>query len=341
MKPTPIVSGLTAGANDRLISVEVTDHEGTHSDTATIVLDDRDGILALPQKGQVFTVSLGYRETGVELMGEYTVNDVTLEGYPQKIKVQGKSADMGKSKLKEPRSKHHEKKTIGQIVGEAAARAGVVPMVGPELGNFVYNSLHQTDESDMSLLSRLAHDHDATFTVKNGRMIFMPKEGGFSVTGLAMGAAFIRGPGSFIGVLPAANIPGDVIKYDCTLPDRPKHSQIKVGWWDTAKAKLMVEQAQSGSDGPTFFDRHHAPNQKEAQARAKGRGKRMKREQGHLRVEVVGDPSLRAEMLAIVTGIRAGVDGPWRVKSATHHVEEKGYTCSLDCELPGSGAASQ
>lgn len=46
--------------------------------------------------------------------------------------------------------------------------------------------LDQTDESDLSFLTRLAKDHDAIATVKGGALLFIGKSEGVTASGLTM-----------------------------------------------------------------------------------------------------------------------------------------------------------
>ncbi|MDF1583908.1 MAG: hypothetical protein P1P78_11420 [Methyloprofundus sp.] len=50
---------ITAAIRDRLISLNITDEAGMQSDSITIVLDDRDNIIELPNKGAQLDVFIG------------------------------------------------------------------------------------------------------------------------------------------------------------------------------------------------------------------------------------------------------------------------------------------
>lgn len=60
---------ITSRFNDRLLELTVTDNEGLKSDSCEILVDDRDGQLAIPRKGAILAISMGYRETGLTFMG--------------------------------------------------------------------------------------------------------------------------------------------------------------------------------------------------------------------------------------------------------------------------------
>ena len=146
---------VTANFNDRLLELTVTDHEGMKSDSCEIMVDDRDGILALPRKGTLLTILMGYRETGLALMGLFTVDEVELTGFPRQMRISGSAADL-RDALKSQRSKAYEGKTLGAVVGEIAARHGLGSAVSASLSGFSHDFLGQSEESDLHFLTRLA-----------------------------------------------------------------------------------------------------------------------------------------------------------------------------------------
>ncbi len=82
MRPDFEISGLSAAANDRLLSLTVTESTQGKSDSATFTLDDRDYLLEVPRKGQIITVMIGYKETGLSPAGEYRTGlKSSVEGY--------------------------------------------------------------------------------------------------------------------------------------------------------------------------------------------------------------------------------------------------------------------
>ena len=219
---------VTGNFNDRLLSLTVTDNEGLKSDTCEIEVDDRDGRLAVPRKGTLLSISMGYRETGLTLMGVYTVDEVELSGFPRKMRISGSAADL-RDKLKAQRNKGYEGKTVGEIVKEIAGRHGLTPAVGSSLASFRYDYLGQTEESDLHFLTRLARRHDALAKVANGRLL-LTKRGEAKA---ASGAALVE---AIIGA-------AQVIEYSATFQDRPAHKKSKASWWDRKKAKRETEES--------------------------------------------------------------------------------------------------
>lgn len=85
---------ITGLIKQRLISLRITDEAGITSDSVEICLDDRDSLIEMPSSGSKLQVHLGYIETGLVSMGLYIVDEVTLEGHPQVMKIKGHAADL-------------------------------------------------------------------------------------------------------------------------------------------------------------------------------------------------------------------------------------------------------
>jgi uncharacterized protein len=333
MTPMAFISGLSPAATDRLLSVSCTDKDGNHSDSCDIKLDDRDGLLEIPEKGRIITIQLGYLQTGLVLMGRYTVDTVSCNGWPRAMSISGKAADMREG-MKQPRTEAHEKKTIGDIVGKIAARHGLQPFVSDSLKDFKYDYIAASEESDMNFLTRIARRHDALFAPKNGKMMFVRCGEGKSMTGLDIPSVIIRGPGS--GGIPVfALVPGDVIDYQASADDRSKHGKTKSSHYDRKKGKREFRHGKSTA-GVDYQTRHPHPNKAEADAEAAGKGKELERSLGSLSLTVIGDPGLASDLTATVIGVRSFVDGEWRIKSATHTLDTSGYKTKLQCEKPNS-----
>jgi uncharacterized protein len=336
MTPMAFISGLSPAANDRLLSVTCVDNEGNQSDTCDISLDDRDALLEIPEKGRIITISKGYRETGLVLMGRYTVDEVSCSGWPRSMSIRGKAADMREG-FKQPRTEAHEKKTIGDIVKKIASRHGLQPFISPELESFRYDYIAATEESDMGFLTRIARRHDALFAPKNGKLMFVKRGEGKSMTGLDLSSTIIRGPG-WSGIPLFALVPGNVIDYEASAHDRSKHGNAKSSYYDRKKAKRIFKKNKS-TNGVDYQTRHSHPNEDEAEAESRGKGREMERCLGSLNLTCIGDPGLAADLFITVVGVRDFVDGAWRVKTATHTLDASGYKTKLCCEKPNASSS--
>lgn len=317
-------SDITGSLNDRLVSLTVSDSEGLSSDSVEIELDDRDGKIQIPRKGAQMSVSMGYKETGLQLMGLFVVDEVEVSGYPMMMVIRGKSADM-REDFKKPRTGYWDDKTLADVVKEVAQRNGLSAKVSAAIEAFTYKYLPQTEESDLHFLTRLARKHDAVMKPNNGKLMFIKKgEGGLS------GMSIVK---------------TQVIDYTCQLRDRPAVKKGIGTWWDQRAAeRKRVEKQGPAEVGPDYEMLHSVLNEDEAGIDAQSTADAQARDAGSLDITILGQPGYCAEMIVSVSGIRQGVDGPWRVKTAEHRLDGSGYITSLSCEYPsasGSGSGSE
>lgn len=307
------VGGTAANVNDRLLALEVTDQEGNRSDSVRIMIDDRDGRVMIPDRGAKISIALGYRETGVFPMGLFVVDQVTASGWPMQIEVTGRSADLTEE-MKEQRSKTYKDKTISDIVSEIAQRHGLTPGAMGSIASFKYSFLVQTEESDLNFLTRLAMRHDCIFAVKNGRLIFKKR-------------------GESIEAFHVIVHPSNVMSYSVTYQDRQKHSEGHADWWDKNAARRMRSK-KFGSGGRAKYRVGQIAEDGQAQAdeMAQSAATANKRAEKQLDMTVVGDPAIMAESILEVVGIKAGVDGLYRVKSVVHSLTSNGYRTNIQAE---------
>ncbi len=84
-------SDLTALIQQRLISLQITDNTAEQTDSLTIELADGDRKMALPDRGGVISVALGYKGN-MRDMGKFILNNVSIEGPPDRVTLGATSA---------------------------------------------------------------------------------------------------------------------------------------------------------------------------------------------------------------------------------------------------------
>jgi phage protein D len=309
---------VTAGINDRLLSLMVKDAAGQESDTLTLELDDRDGVIAIPRVGAKLTCWLGYSETSLMPMGLFTVDDVSSKGgnQGQTLAVSARAADM-LANLKERRDKHWDGKTLSTILGEEAAEHGLAAVISPELAGFRYDYLAKTGEPLLHFGTRLARRHDATFKIAGGKLLFVKRGAGRSASGLALPPIAITRP-------------GNLLEWDVKPKlGRPSYGIAAASWYDRERAQLIQEKA-SGSDGPAYRSRGLSQNKGEAASEAQSRKDELGRQQAGGSFIITGDAAAVAESLVSVAGVREGVDGTWLADSVTHELSARGFTTTIE-----------
>lgn len=169
----------------RIISLELTDNRGFEADELSIVIDDSDGMIELPPRGAELSVSLGWQGEPLVYKGVYTVDEVAHSGPPDKLEITARSADF-RDEFNVKREVSWHDVTVERIVSAIARRYKLTPVISEQLMSAEIDHADQTQESDMSFLTRMADLLGAIATIKNGSLLFILPGGGVSANGKAL-----------------------------------------------------------------------------------------------------------------------------------------------------------
>lgn len=170
---------VTQRLNDRLLKLTLLDKPGMESDSLTLRLDDRDGQVALPRRGAVLEVHLGYAGEPLMRMGRFTVDTLQWAGPPDCLTVTAKAGDM-RGSGKTIRSGGWEGTTLAQVCRDVGARNGwrvECPL------QVAIARVDQVNESDYHFVTRLARQYDCTAKLAEGMLMVLPRQSGQSATG--------------------------------------------------------------------------------------------------------------------------------------------------------------
>lgn len=159
-----------------------------------------------------------------------------LAAIAQKLRaftIRARSADLA-SGLTTRREQSYRGQTIGTIVRAIAARHALAAAVAAALDNQVIDHIDQTGESDANFLTRLASDHDAIATVKQGKLLFIR-------TGAAQSASGVPLPPVQI-----TRASGDTHSF--AVADRDNYNGVKAYYQDARRAE-KGEVVVDGSNG--------------------------------------------------------------------------------------------
>lgn len=304
--------------NGRLISLVLTDNRGIEADDLELTLSDHDGKLAIPPKGAVIQVLLGWESSGLVDKGEYVVDEVIHSGAPDQLAIRARSADF-RASLKVKREQSWHDTSLQAIVTTLAERNELEAVISEPLEEIAVAHIDQTHESDISFLTRLARLYGATAAVKAGRLLFITQGGGTTASGQP--------------IAPVTLSRGDGDQHRYQLADRDSHyTGVQANWNDKRYAFLKAEIA--GDSGNLKVLRHSYRSSDEARAAAEAEWSRIRRQVATFKLELAtGDPSLYPETPVRARGFKDEIDATaWLLVRVVHELDDGGYRNRLEME---------
>ncbi|KSP88622.1 late control protein [Pseudomonas aeruginosa] len=308
---------ITARLNDRLLRLTLLDKPGMESDTLTLRIDDRDGLVALPRRGAVLEVYLGYAGEALMRMGRYTVDTLRWSGPPDTLNITAKAGDM-RGSGKSTRSGGWENTSLAQVCRDVGARNGwrvECPL------QVAISRVDQINESDYHFVTRLARQYDCTAKLAEGMLLVLPRESGQSATGRL--------------IEPLVLGRSDVGSFDVTYDDRSLMKTVKTryqvpGSGEVQSVELKNPKAPATARGE-HVERHLYASRGEAEQAARARLAGFNRSSAGVRLELPGRADLYAERRIVLLGFKAGIDGEFLVDSVEHTYDAGGWTITVQC----------
>lgn len=303
---------------ERLIRLTVTDHAGKEADTVDMDLLDGDPFLEVPKRGSKVKVWLGY-DKQERYMGEFVVDDISIDCLPYQMTISGRSADVRK-KLKQQKSRSFENKTVKEIAEKIAADHGLEAVVSDKVGAAKYEWQGQADESDLHFLERLARRHSALLSFKDGKLIMAERGAGKSASGKDM---------------TVLTIPRNaIVVSSCKVRfgDRGRYKKVKALYQDNGKQKRIEVEVESDPDSDADYTiQEPFGSEDEAKNAAKSKSDDLKSSADTTECKLVGDPDFKAGTPFQYAGVRPVVDDiTWTAETVTHDFTPSGgYTVSI------------
>lgn len=173
---------VTTVLDTRLMSLTLTDNRGFEADQLDLELDDADGLIALPRRGAVIQLALGWKGQPLFPKGAFTVDEIEHSGAPDRLTIRARSADFRET-LNTRREKSWHQTTVGDVVKDIAARHNLKVALGKDLTDKALDHMDQTNESDASFLMKLARQYGAIASVKDGNLLFIRQGQGRTASG--------------------------------------------------------------------------------------------------------------------------------------------------------------
>ncbi|HBR1701329.1 TPA: phage late control D family protein [Klebsiella pneumoniae] len=323
----------------RIISLELTDNRGFEADELTIAIDDSDGLIELPPRGAELSVSLGWQGEPLVYKGVYTVDEVAHSGPPDRLEITARSADF-RDEFNVKREVSWHDVTVERIVSAIARRYKLTPVISGQLMSAEIDHADQTQESDMSFLTRMADLLGAIATIKNGSLLFILPGGGVSANGKALPQfAITRSSGD---------------RHSFRIADRDAYTGVQAYWLDLEfgkKKKVTVKERKkktenkprssaregdyiAGEDGNVFVLRTTFNNETAAQRAAAAKWQQLKRGAAEFNITLAyGRAGLYPEMHGTVSGFKTDMNNQdWIIAKATHTIDEGGFKTQLELE---------
>lgn len=355
---------ITQVVSSRLINLSLTDNRGLEADTLDLELSDHDGKLALPPRNATISLALGWKGAPLIDKGQYSVDEVQFSGgasSADKLTIRARAADL-KGTFTEQKERSFHKKKLGEIVNEIAQGNKLKSQVAKELASRLIDHIDQTNESDINLLTRLAEEHGAMCTVKNGTLLFMPLGQGKTASGKP------------IPLRKITRKSGD--SYAFSIAESENYKAVRVYWHDTATGKrgeiiidknTKIVKKQRMTKGRTLKDgtvkgrrltkikyntieqkkpvesdndkikslRVTYPSEARAITVAKSAFDKLKRGVATFSLNLAfGEPDLIPETPIALSGFKGEIDATnWLITRVTHNLSDGGFTSQIECEL--------
>ena len=313
---------LTERIAPRLISLTITEKRGEAADELDLVLHDHDGKLAIPKSGAKLKIKMGWERgddvtVGLVDKGLFTVDEVEHSGPPDIVTIRGRSAAVSKS-LRTRKDKGHKDTTVGKIVEKVAGDNGLTAHVDPALAQIEVKIAGQSAKSDMNFVRDFGRRHDATATVKDGKLIFAPIGTGKTASGKSLPSITLTRVSGW--------------DHRFSRADRNSGNGVEASWHDTKEAKRKTVKA-GGGDKPRRLKKVHA-SEADATAAATSAHKRDQRRAATFDYTLAwGRPDLAVETRVTLSGWKAEIDAiKWLVTEATHTLDASGLKTNIKLE---------
>ena len=342
---------LSQHIGQRLISLVLTDNRGFEADQLDIVLDDSDGQLDIPARGESLQLAIGWHGQQLVDKGSYLVDEVEHSGAPDILTLRARATDL-RAGISTRREKSWHRTSMGRIIQAIAAANQLTPAIPDWLARQTVEHIDQTNESDINLLTRLAERFDAIATVKQGRLIFCKMGDAETVTGKPFPTLTIR------------RNSGDNHRFN--VADRNAYSAVKAYWQDKQRAKkgevivdkntlferrgtvtklgkksrrtVLTAIQQQGIEPSTDnikVLRHVYACQATAIQGAKAAWEKLQRGIAEFSITLAeGRPELFAEVPVKVQGFKPVIDATaWILTKVTHTLGNGGYSTAVELEV--------
>ncbi|WP_336795835.1 phage late control D family protein [Erwinia aphidicola] len=346
---------VTANISPRLISLTMTDNRGFEADQLDIELDDSDGQLAMPVRGAVISLFLGWKGQPLTGKGDFTVDEVEHHGAPDTMTIRARSADF-RGTLNSRREVSYHDTTLGAVIKQVAERNKLQPMIAEAFESVPVTHIDQTQETDAAFLTRIATLNGAVAAIKAGRLLFIKPGGGVTAAGKP------------IPQMTITRQDGD--RHSFNIADRGAYTGVTASWLHTKKPKPKKVKVQrkpkerhlralehpaakkrkapaaktpeakegdylAGSEDNVFAITTVYATKAAAMRAAQAKWDKLQRGVAEFSLTLsIGRADLFPETPVQVSGFKSVIDAqPWIISKVTHSLTGNGFTSTLELEV--------
>jgi len=350
---------VTANISPRLISLTMTDNRGFEADQLDIELDDSDGQLAMPVRGAVISLFLGWKGQPLTGKGDFTVDEVEHHGAPDTMTIRARSADF-RGTLNSRREVSYHDTTLGAVIRQVAERNKLQPMIAEAFASVPVTHIDQTQETDAAFLTRIATLNGAVAAIKAGRLLFIRPGGGVTAAGKPIPqmtitrqdgdrhSFSIADRGAYTGVTASWLHTKEPKPKKVKVQRKPKERHLRALEHPAAKkrkaAAAKTPEAKegdylAGSEDNVFAITTVYATKAAAMRAAQAKWNKLQRGVAEFSLTLaMGRADLFPETPVQVSGFKAVIDAqPWVISKVTHSLSGSGYTTALEFEVLLSG----
>ena len=308
-------------------SVSVTDDAGFVSDTAEIEFSNNNPLrrMAMPEPGAEIEISMGYVGR-ILAMGKFVADEVVERDPPRTISVSclAKSQSTtggGFGPIQQQKTRSWRAGlTLQNIAAKIAADNGLTLAITDVARSIVPGHIDQLDESDISILTRLAIQYDLVAKPTGGKLFVGKRSGSTRADGSPMPVIDLK--------------PVDVSRWEMVRSLSEATGTVIATYRDIGSAEDI--EVKEGKGDPVRRLRGRFRSEKEARDAARAEARRATRAKETFTCEMPGNPRIGAECRLIPINFSSAASGEWLTSTVTHRISAGGYLTSIEAERPDS-----
>ena len=327
---------ITTELSKYLKSLSYTDELSGSADSLSLTLEDRQGIWQsewLPDKGASLNVTLNNTvgDTSVNL-GIFEIDEITTIGYPSEVQIKAISVPDSNTLRGIDRSQSWEGTTLQTIAQDIATRAELTLVYDVDTTIDIQRA-EQTEESDLSFLTRLCNEQGLALKICKGQLVIFDEADYESADPVLC----VVKPGTTYTTDASLTYITDITGYSLSTKMRDTYAAAHVKYHNpTTKQLIEATYTDSTKSGKTLEVNEQVASIAEAESLAKKRLREKNCDEVTGTINMVGNFDVMAAMVLQLEGFGA-FDGNYIITRAAHSVGTSGYTTSAEIRRCLSG----